>query len=273
MRLILFILFSTSILADTCPFPHHEKSNKNKSKNIRSIIHPDDPTTSQVTEADFYLIINQTFALYSDQLSNDGRKIAIGIQEWETPYLSAWAFDSGEELTVNYWGGYARVNGTTLRSFALTACHEIGHLIGGEPTHTEGAFNPMMSAEGQADYFAASECFKKYIKRFPTRFDIELDPRLAGICEESFIDEEQKELCFETAQAGFDQSRIFAHLLRREIPDPLKPSSLIVEETLKDGYPTIQCRLDTYMAGAKSHFPGNAGQQSPRPKCWYRKSK
>lgn len=274
---LFFIVLAASSKADTKPFIHSE----NKSDTpIRSIIHPTDPTTSKVTEEDFYQITNDTFSLYNHMSGNDGKRIEIGIQEWETPYLSAWAHDNGTSLTVNYWGGYARINGTTKLSFALTACHEIGHIIGREPTHTRRSPQPMMSAEGQADYFSARECLKKYLDHFNIRHKITLDPKIASMCHETFKVIQSKEdrmlnqeLCYQVIQAGVDISHIFAHLSRTSLPSPLTPSLQIVEETLFNSYPSIQCRLDTYISGALSIYPADSQNTKERPSCWFKSKK
>ncbi|MAE58187.1 MAG: hypothetical protein CME69_04860 [Halobacteriovorax sp.] len=271
MKILLILM--VSYFTSASMFPALENSG-DKSTPIRSIIHPSDPTTSTVSEADFYSIINNSFSLYSHLQGNDGKDIEIGIQEWETPYLSAWAHDNGKTLTVNYWGGYARVNGTTKLSFALTACHEIGHVVGREPTHRPSTMQPMMSAEGQADYFAASECLKNYLINFPIDREIKLSPLLASLCHERFKDladtQTNTELCMKVMQAGMDISVIFAHLLRAEVPDPLKPSTLVVDETLYDAYPSIQCRLDTYIQGALSQYPLELEKSEKRPACWFK---
>ncbi len=271
--ILLFALnFTQFLLADTHPFAHNNQQ-KLKESTIRSIINPDDPTTSEVKESDFYLLINTAFSMYSKIDGNDGKKIEIGIQDWKMPYLSAWAHDNGKTLTINFWGGYARINETTKRSFLLTVCHELGHVIGREPTHSQNTMQPMMSAEGQADYFAASECFKKYISQFPFDLRVELDPRLAGICEEEFSDNEQKELCFQVAKAGMDQAKVLAHIAQTKIPSPDTPSIIAVEQTLRDSYPSVQCRFDTYVAGALTSFPVINEESKKRPSCWYAQSK
>ncbi len=263
-------------LADTSTIHLNEKVNSP----IRSIIHTDDPTTSTVSKEEFYQIINDTFSLYNHLVGNDGKSIEIGIQDWETPYLSAWAHDNGTSLTVNYWGGYARVNGTTELSFALTACHEMGHLVGGEPTHTHRSPQPMMSAEGQADYFAARECLKNYLNHFNLRYEVHLDPKVASMCHTKFkesssqIDNKlNEELCYQVIQAGIDISHVFAHLARTSVPDPLIPSEQIVKETLFNGYPSIQCRLDTYISGALSIYPPSKNETEQRPLCWFKSKK
>ena len=79
------------------------------------------------------------------------------------------------------------------------------------------------------------------------------------------------QLCYQVMQAGLDISRVFAHLARVDIPDPLKPSPLKVEETNYDGYPNVQCRLDTYIQGALSIYPPDLENKELRPSCWYKK--
>src|SRR4051812_30887126 len=58
-------------------------------------------------------------------------------------------------------GGLATRPSVTEDVLILIGCHEIGHLMGGEPLKSPGY---IISAEGQADYYATLKCARKYFQ-------------------------------------------------------------------------------------------------------------
>jgi hypothetical protein len=145
--------------------------------------------------------------------------------------------------------------------FAFTLCHELGHLMGGEPKKKNGETKTWASAEGQADYFAASICLRRVLAKLnpAPKQDIPLPVKTA--CE-IIADPNASKLCERTAMSGyrsFHQILDSVGLIQFAMPSFLKPEAAAAPITLL-GYPSLQCRLDTVLAGA-------AGQ--PRPRCWF----
>lgn len=236
-------------------------------------------TDTEITEQSFYEIVVQGIGLYHEMAKEQDRNLVVKVLDWKMPYFSAWArYEKETNLyTVNFWGGFARINGTTERGFALTVCHEIGHILAQAPFH-KIEDSKMMSAEGQSDYFAASQCFKKYHHNYPFSRETELDPFAASKCESQFKeDEEQKDLCFQTAKAGKDLSVVLAFIGQSDLPRYDTPQQLVVPETLYNSYPDIQCRLDTYLQGALSGYDTKLNKvvtsEEMRPKCWFNNEK
>lgn len=68
-------------------------------------------------------------------------------------YQTRWSDDSiiaaARGKTILLSGGFARKEGLNLGGFITVACHEVGHALLG-------------LSEGEADYFASSDCMKKY---------------------------------------------------------------------------------------------------------------
>lgn len=237
-------------------------------------IGPDENRGSEVDEDNFNLVINRVFKLYEEDAPKLGRQMKIEIADWQQPYFSAWAIDHGDDLySINFWGGFARLPDMTIRGFVLTTCHEVGHILGGSPYHLS-KHHKNMSSEGQADYFASALCFKAYNQIFPFSLVRDLDPYAIGKCYEKFQTGVEFEECLQVAQAGLDLSRVLAFL--GDVHNPLfsTPSLSISETTLFDSYPTVQCRLDTYLAGASSRFNIKSLLQSQdkhlRPECWFK---
>lgn len=235
---------------------------------------------SEIDLVSFHRIISEVFQLYQE--NNLNRTLELGVVDWETPYFSAWATENSDLDTyqINFWGGYARLPDMTKRSFILTACHEVGHILGSAPFHlTETLKN--MSAEGQADFFAAAFCMKRYYLHYGFEDEVEdLNPYAAARCydqfgkKEALSNELEFELCLQVAKAGQDLSQVLTFLKPSEIGEYHTPSPLVVEETNYNGYPDIQCRLDTYLAGALRATHLNKEESGRlRPACWFSSQK
>lgn len=174
--------------------------------------------------------------------------------------------------------------------FALIACHELGHVIGGAPATSLFKDYPQVfhSIEGQADYFAASKCFKRYIKAHP-RPRLNVDPGIWGLCAQQFQAPEDIQACARTIMTAED-------LLNAVRPDDesgakdLKfTTSLMIDSApprneMLIEHPEAECRLRTFAAGALCNQSASAPisfqdpkiswcEDSPiarRPHCWYR---
>lgn len=232
------------------------------------MIAADEETTSEINEENFHSIINEVTSLYIQEGIDQQRSLVIRVADWQVPYYSAWARyeDENDLYTINFWGGFARIPTMTERGFALTVCHEIGHILAGEPRLTL-KHSDKMSAEGQSDYFASSKCFKKYQQKFPFPLEVELNPFAASKCLDKFTDSEQLDLCLQTAKAGSDLAAVLSFHGQVENSHFETPDLTEVEETINNSYPSIQCRLDTFLAGALSDYGKN---EDLRPKCWYK---
>src|SRR5690606_9857066 len=89
---------------------------------------------------------------YFDKL---GKKLIIN-RDWSNGTVNAYAQQFFGRWMVTFPGGLPRHPAVTAGGFALVACHEVGHHIGGFPVN----FFPRMSIEGQADYFANTKCLR-----------------------------------------------------------------------------------------------------------------
>ncbi len=127
-------------------------------------------------------------------------------------------------VELRYPGALAK-SALTVDGLSLILCHELGHLFGKKIDGDRTA------PEGEADYFATADCLKKLWReksgnRYVQRVTV---------------------AALESAKVMFDAPVSIA-----------KKDNSKVRETLTD-YPSDQCRLDTYLAGA---------QGQARPRCW-----
>lgn len=143
------------------------------------------------------------------------------------PRINAEIVKVDKFVTISVWGGmlmHPRMSGT---SMMLLLCHELGHFLGGPPLKSRNGWS---STEGQADYFSAINCVKQL-----------------GVDEGQF------------SEAALALTSIYAEVTKQEIPR-LDRCDMTVVNRINYGYPNVQCRLDTLMAGWR---------ELPRPACWY----
>lgn len=150
------------------------------------------------------------------------------------------------------FGGFARLDQMTLDGLALTACHEIGHGLGGAPKKESGS-----TVEGEADYYASNICLPivfKYLEDTTPRSQNNYiyrvcanSPHSADKCIRLFTAIESEIAFFETLGDS-------TYLTGR--------SSNISTSINRSAsyYPDAQCRVDTMIHGIL---------KIERPKCWF----
>lgn len=175
--------------------------------------------------------------------------------DWEKPWLGAGSqLDDDGKFRILLWGGLVRATKMTAPALEAVICHEFGHLLGGEPRQffpvagTSQREKHWSSAEGQSDWFAATECLPMlYRNRGLT--SIEIQNRIE--------------------QAGFEFALFVQHHFEPSSPLPSLDSSALEApgSTLFSTYPSLQCRLDTYRIGAQCS--DTEGSCPKRPRCWF----
>lgn len=277
LKIAFLSLIASLSFADVKVFTNEQAETSNAKINFSQIT-TDEDYGSLVSEESFYKIVANVYSLYAMTAKNSGRTMYIKTLDWKTPYFSAWAGQDNEASNeslyhINFWGGLARLPYMTNAAFALVACHEVGHILGGEPRIKINAMHNM-SSEGQSDYFAASHCLKNYAMRFELPLEVEVDPYITARCFEKFNDDKENfEICLQVAQAGNSLAHSLAFLSDFEGLNISSPSENQVNETLFNSYPDVQCRLDTFMQAALSDFRSNFSDEIPsgdRPACWFR---
>lgn len=144
------------------------------------------------------------------------------------PRVNAEINKKNNEVLIQVMGGMLMHPQMSDETFKLLLCHELGHLLGGPPLKSRNGWS---STEGQADYYSSLECVRKL------NFD-----------EKTFI------------ESALALTRIYAEVTRERLPRLDTCDERKVERT-NYGYPPVQCRLDTLLAG----WQGKA-----RPNCWFR---
>jgi hypothetical protein len=216
-----------------------------------------------------------------------GIKLTWNI-DWNTKVENAFASSQGgKNRTLTIYGELYRNPLITPDSFSFVLCHELGHVLAGAPF---SAKVPVLSAEGQADYYAANVCLPLV---FQGQNNIEairrlnVPIRIKNRCDSKWRVKEDSAICQRTIMAGLSVFTWIAESSGIDHLDLLQRDRSSSNETITYGYPEVQCRLDTAMAGAYCNkgptstsrigAPSNCSarqfinRDGARPECWFTK--
>lgn len=233
-----------------------------------------------ISEAEFHAVLDRVEAVYRPIVAAKGGNLVVE-RKWPDATVNAYAFQRGKNFHIAMFGGLARHQTVTADGFALVACHEIGHHIGGFPKKS------WATNEGGADYYANLKCLRRV---FEGAAAAEADPVAKAACARVFSqpgDFAGRSLCERNAMAGLSIAQLFT-ALRPNTPAPKfdTPDPNVVSRT-NDNHPAAQCRLDTYYSGSLCAAPlaEDVSNSSPaagsctakqgyivglRPACWYK---
>lgn len=231
MKVILILLFAlmSSANAQTCP----------ENRTDYFCIPTDKPQNTEITITKFYVVPSTIINLYKTEIDELNYPLVLNA-DWNSPYFGAGVslYDNAYRLMI--LGGMTRMKGMTEDIYAAVVCHELGHLLGGDPKQTiTGA--EWASAEGQADHFSASQCLPRYFKNLGIKDENEISKRVE--------------------KAGFDFLNMASQIEsdpKNKIIKRMKVNLPIVSETIINRYPTNQCRYETYR------------NNKVRPSCWFK---
>lgn len=187
--------------------------------------------------------------------------------------------------TIEIYGGFINQPETTPDVFLLVLCHELGHLLGGQPTryltYMERAISNSVSGrsnnistEGQADYYAAQRCMKIILQNENNSNYLSKDAKVPNVKQCA------SPLCNRIVAAGF---KLLSMIGNEDISVTKSDNTKVVGTLLAPGVkPSLQCRLDTFIAGAacdvKGGLIGNITNPfdgvcrtgpGARPACWF----
>lgn len=203
---------------------------------------PGSHDVSEISEKEYREIMSSFQNQWQAEVLEKTGKPLLVKPEWENPYFAAYAVDRTQYWEIALWGGMARAREATSLHLKTILCHELGHIIGGEPRQTlSGA--EWSSTEGQSDFFAAKECLSKVLSAQDVE-GVDLSSAQA-ICDGHVQ-------CLMVVAAGWKAVLFFQRFQYLEIPsvDLFKPEGA-VSVFKPNTYPSYQCRLDTYIQGAR----------------------
>ena len=210
---------------------------------------------------------------YQDEIKITGANFSWKF-DWNSPYLGAGATFLDNTYSIVLLGGTVRSTGSDFDVLSVTLCHEIGHILGGAPHQRFGdqLEEDWSSAEGQSDWFAASQCLPKVFQHFKEVGLINVSPSFA---ENSTCQKTARPLMCEwirNASQKFSDS-IYEIYIKSDGVTPRPMLSLdapeVVQNTLVGTYPSPQCRLDTLKRGALCASKSVTDDFCQRPVCWF----
>jgi hypothetical protein len=157
----------------------------------------------------------------------------IVYKDWKLPHIDTALARRWEEAQILIYAGMAHRREIDLDALALIFCHELGHLYAGHPLKETGNY---ISAEGQADYFATKYCLR----------------RALGLLDTENIEKRAH-------RAIKNVGKFLANNWGHPTPSHSTPDTSKSKTTIT-GYPSPQCRFDTYHAGLRG---------DSRPHCWF----
>lgn len=252
-------------------------------------ISADSKISTDMTQERFNEIIAGVEKIYSPIVRRLGKTLQIE-RNWTDGTVNAYAQQMGNLWKVSMFGGLARHETITPDGFALVVCHEVGHHLGGIPKKAGWFGANWASNEGQADYWGALKCLRKYMEN-DDNIDIvskmEVPEHATQVCKATFSDPEEVAMCQRNAMAGMSLGNLFRALknLRTKLAFNT-PDRNVVGRT-DDNHPAPQCRLDTYFAGSvcESDHNEDVSNSDPyaavcstarghehgvRPLCWFK---
>lgn len=249
----------------------------------------DKNTNNEMTEELFNQILDEIEEIYSPIVSALGKRLQVQ-RDWPNGTVNAFAQQIGNTWRISMFGGLARHYTITPDAFALVACHELGHHLGGAPKNRSWfGGTSWASNEGQSDYYGTMKCFRRYVEDHDNERIVEsMDvPEYATQkCRANFDHDFDVAVCERAAMAGMSLGNLFRSLrnmeeeLRFDTPDPN-----VVSRT-DNSHPAPQCRVDTYFQAAicgEDHY-SDVSDRDPnqgvcarvhghtdglRPLCWY----
>jgi len=205
-----------------------------------------------VSEAKFNQILDKVEGLYAPVIAAKGKTLKIE-RKWDDGTVNAYAQQQGSTWMVSMFGGLARHETITEDAFALVACHELGHHLGGAPKKASYFGATWASNEGQADYYGNSKCLRNYMQNddnVAIVANMEVDEYAKEKCETNFHNEKDIAICIRGAMAGLSLGNLFRALRRLDTPLGFKTPDTSTVSRTNDNHPAPQCRVDTYFAGA-----------------------
>lgn len=277
-RLMVLLSLFTNVYADevtTC-FPKNDLKFYKENKSIDGI-----------SEIELASLISRVDRAMSPLVKDITGKRLIINNKWNDPTVDANATrDENLNPVVNIFGGLARHPLMTRDGLLLLICHEVGHHLGGAPKSFRGntTVRGWSSAEGESDYFAATKCLPRIFQDgLETKnLDFEIDT----INMKNAFTKCKDDLCARIILAGKAVSDVFASIKKgNTTPSILNNDPTIVDKTYYL-HPNPQCRLDTYIAGARCEISLDLmfdntdpkigacaiNSTGARPQCWYKEN-
>lgn len=215
------------------------------------------------TEADYLKDTQLIQKMYAARIQAKFARPLVIENLWSSPFFGGGTHLQDSKAQILLLGGMYRFKENHGLAFITALCHEIGHFLA--PGLRQDFENDKWSAlEGYADHFAAVECLPEIFSKNPDRFykSSDLDLAIQGICQNHRV-------CQNVAQAGYDMVRLMYPMASP--PEPalvLKRGVAPKAQELNRSYPSLQCRLESFLNAAQCLRQGLKPDQCHPADCW-----
>ncbi|MBX3034009.1 MAG: hypothetical protein KF865_08790 [Bdellovibrionaceae bacterium] len=247
----------------------------------------DEIRISSISRAQFDSVLDRIQALYAQEVSQNGAFLKIE-RFWSDGTVNAYASQDGRKWTISMYGGMARHPALTPDGFALVACHEMGHHLGGAPKIND-VRDRWASNEGQSDYYGSLKCMRRFFANDDNEKIVgrlKVDAEASRRCARNHASRKEQLMCLRTTMAAMSLGAVLADLNSVPLPKLTTPDKRKVNE-MYESHPRAQCRLDTYFQGALCPVPVSAAlspidyrpgtcadegryRDGLRPFCWFK---
>lgn len=237
-------------------------------------------------EATFNAVLDRLQSIYSPIFAQRGAQFSIQ-RLWQDGTVNAYADRSGNQWFIKMYGGLARHPALSRDGFALIACHEVGHHLGGNPKYT----GQWAATEGESDYFATMKCVRRIWQSDDNASivrSLSVPPSAVKQCESNFGNAQEIAICERATVAGLSAAEVSRQLASGPAISVDTPDRNQVSKTY-ESHPQAQCRLDTYYNGSVCQvsytvdfsesdvITGACALEKGdkigyRPMCWYKPS-
>lgn len=236
-----------------------------------------------IVQSQFNDILNRIQRQYANEFAKYGARLVVE-RKWSDGTVNAYAWQDGNNWIISMFGGFARHPSITYDGFAMVACHEIGHHIGGAPVKPAS----WASNEGQSDYYAAVKCLKRLFANDDNEKILNgrrIDATIKANCQNVHRSRQDQLLCMRVGMAGISMATVLQSMGGGNTPKVTTPDTTRVSSTMHS-HPPAQCRLDTTYQGGLCSVSPYAGvsdrnaatgycfdattyPQGRRPRCWF----
>ena len=223
---------------------------------------PGHPEAKGLKQDQYFKVLGTFMVEYFQLVKNKTGKDFVVNFEWENKYFGAFAKleEEHKRYSISLWGGMSRAEGMTEELAYFVLCHELGHILAGDPKQTIPG-SDWASAEGQSDFFAAKKCMPNLMKKISMKKRF-TSARVKKICAGNNECETIASIGFEFVNFAQKWSyQNYSEVSLNEAPHE------VVDEMLRNRYPSDQCRLESVIQGASCLVDKNCA----RPVCWYPK--
>ena len=176
-------------------------------------------------ETRYHFIIEKFKEIFSPIINEQGGTLIV-FSDWTDGAVNMWAGRIENEYRLEIPGGFSRFYLINEDAFILTICHELGHLLGGEPSSYDISF------EGQADYYSSFKCAERVfpqIEPYKSRQDnIEVDKACANRKTPT-----DSETCKRTLLGALSATSYYAEIANVAFPQLSKRDPSRVDKTIE----------------------------------------